>query len=101
MFALVDLALIECMYDEDRIGKHHGNVERILRFCTPKEYRNRYPMGKLKKRLRQLAVRGYFLRKQGRFEAFSLSKRGVVIAERIKAGWTLDRINDAEKEFHR
>ncbi|MHA1908953.1 MAG: hypothetical protein ACW98Y_16745 [Candidatus Thorarchaeota archaeon] len=96
MLESIDLALIVCMYDENRIGRHHGNIERILDFCTPKEYRDRYPMGRLRKRLRQLSTTGYLHRKQGRFEAFSLSPRGVIVAERSKEGWTLEEINEAE-----
>ncbi|MHA2004358.1 MAG: hypothetical protein ACW975_08235 [Candidatus Thorarchaeota archaeon] len=96
MLNAIDLEIIECMYDENRIGGHHGNIDRILDFCTPQEYRDRFPMGRLRKRLRQLAVIGYLIRKQGRFEAFSLSQRGVIIAERVKDGWTLEQINEAE-----
>ena len=89
----IDLTLIVCMYDESRIGRIHGNVDRILKFCTPKEYRDRFPVGKLKKRMRQLASEGYLILKKGKFEAFSLSPLGVIIAERVKDGWTLEQIN--------
>ncbi len=98
MLDVIDLALITCMYDENRIGSHHGNTSRILDFCTPKEYRDRFPMGRLRKRLRQLAEMGYLLRKKGRFEAYSLSQYGVIIAERSKEGWTLEQINAAEDQ---
>jgi hypothetical protein len=83
------------MYDEDRIGTHHGNVERILKFCTPKKYRDRYPVSKLKKRMRQLATEGYLVLKKGKFEAYSLSPSGVIVVERVKVGWTLEEINAA------
>jgi len=97
MLTKIDISIIVCMYDEFRIGRSHGNVERILKYCTPKEYRDRFPVSKLKKRMRQLVTEGYLLLKKGRFEAFSLSPRGVIIAERAKEGWTLEQIN-AEEE---
>lgn len=92
----IDLQLMACMYDEDRIGSHHGNVDNILKFCTPKDYRDRRSMGGLKKRLRRLATQGYLIRKTGRYEAYSLSKKGVIVAERWKEGWTIEQINSAE-----
>ena len=92
----IDL-IIACMYDEDRIGAHHGNVENILKFCTPKEYRDRYRVSILKKRLRRLARAGYLRMKKGRFEAYSLTQRGVNVAERWTQDWTVDQINDAER----
>jgi hypothetical protein len=95
--SLIEVIVMACMYDEDRIGKHHGNVERILKFCTPKEYRDREPLSALKKRLRQLASAGYLILKRGRSEAYSLSQKGVIVAERWKEGWTLDEINEAEQ----
>ncbi|MGY5852198.1 MAG: hypothetical protein RTU92_01370 [Candidatus Thorarchaeota archaeon] len=85
------------MYDEDRMFSRHGNVERILQICTPKKYRDSRSMGGLKKRLRKLASYGYLIRKRGRFEAFSLSQRGVILAERWKEGWTVEEINEAER----
>lgn len=93
MLTEIDLVLIVCMYDESRIGRFHGNVERILKICTPKEYRDRFPVGKLKKRMRQLASDGFLIPKKGRFEAYSLSPRGVIVAQRVKDGWSLGEIN--------
>ncbi len=95
MLDSIDIKLIVCMYDESRIGRFHGNIERILKFCTPREYRDKYPVSKLKKRMRQLATEGYLILKKGKFEAYSLSPSGVIVAERVKAGWTLDEINAA------
>ncbi len=95
MLTEIDLSIIVFMYDESRIGRFHGNVERILKFCTPKKYRDKSPISKLKKRMRQLAAEGYLILKKGKFEAYSLSPSGVVVAQRAKDGWTLDEINAA------
>ena len=86
------------MYGEDRIGKHHGNVDRILKICTPKEYRDRRPLGPLKKRMRKLATEGYLIRKRGKHQAYSLGRMGVRVAERWKTGWTAEEIIKAELE---
>ena len=94
----IDILLMACMYGEDRIGKHHGNVDRILKICTPKEYRDRWPLGILKKRMRKLAAAGYLIRKRGKHEAYSLDRRGVRVAERWKKGWTAEEIIKAEPE---
>lgn len=95
--SLIEIIVMACMYDEDRIGKHHGNVERILKFCTPKEYRDKNSLGTLKKSMRKLAGAGYLILKKGRSEAYSLSQKGVIVAERWKEGWTLEQINEAEE----
>ncbi len=94
----IDILLMGCMYGEDRIGKHHGNVDRILKICTPKEYRDRRPLGTLKKRMRKLTVEGYLIRKRGKREAYSLNRRGVRVAERWNKGWTAEEIIKAESE---
>ncbi|MBD3405514.1 MAG: hypothetical protein GF411_05185 [Candidatus Lokiarchaeota archaeon] len=98
MFSKIDLIIMACMYREDRIGKHHGNIENILKFCVPKEYRDRHRMSKVKKGMRRLASRGYLILKQGRFEAFALTIEGVRVVERWIDGWSLDQINDAEEQ---
>ncbi len=95
----IDIIIMTCMYDEDRIGSRHGNIDNILKFCTPREYRDRYPLGKIKKRMRKLAGQNYLIRKTGRFEAYSLSMDGVRVAERWKEGWTIDEINRGKRNI--
>ena len=95
-FQEIDLQLLVCMFRNDRIGRHHANIENILNFCTPKEYRDSRSMGRLKKRLRRLAGRGYLVRKVGRFEAYSLSMNGVRVVQNWQDGMDIEQINELE-----